>query len=109
MTGAVKMVTLFSSVQAGNQEGKGGWARRSQALKLTSVGGWARRSQANKLAVKRFADQQALDVFPVLGHARRFSVIGQKTVDRFTLIKFYDVSKRLLEEDKVPFRSGHME
>ena len=59
--------------------------------------------------VKRFADQQALDVFPVLGHARRFSVIGQKTVDRFTLIKFYDVSKRLLEEDKVPFRSGHME
>ena len=108
MTGAVRTVTLFASVQAGNQGGQGGWARRSQALKPTSVGGWARRPQANKLGVKRFADQQALNVFPVLGHARRLSVIGQKTVDRFTLIKFYDVSKRLLEEDKVPFRSGHM-
>ena len=31
MTGAVRMVTLFASVQAGNQGGQGGWARRSQA------------------------------------------------------------------------------
>ena len=99
MTGAVTTVTRSASVQAENQGGQGGWARRPQALKPTSgwVGPKATSSQANKLAVKRFADQQALDMVPSLGHARRISVIGQKTVDRFTLIKFYDVSKRLLE------------
>ena len=96
--------------QAYKQETREAREGGPEGHKLSSrqAGGWARRPQANKLGVKRFADQQALDMVPSLGHARRLSVIGQKTVDRFTLIKFYDVSKRLLEEDKVPFRSGHM-
>ena len=48
------------------------------------------------LSVKRQASsqrsvkQQALNMVPVIeGHARRFPVVGQQTVDRGALIKFY--------------------
>ena len=38
MNGAARTVTRSASVQAENQGGQGGWARRPQALKPTS--GW---------------------------------------------------------------------
>jgi hypothetical protein len=39
---------------------------------------------------QRSVKQQALNMVPVIeGHARRFAVVGQQTVDRGALIKFY--------------------
>ena len=83
MIGAVRMVTLFSSVQAENQGGQGGWARRSQAHKPASVGGWARRSQANKpQAFRRQAVRGSTSVGCVPSPGPRTAFLCNRTEDR---------------------------
>ena len=53
--------------------------------------------------------QQALNVVPIVKRqAWRFAMVGQQTVDRCTLIKFYVSMTGVLDYDKVTFSSGLM-
>jgi len=59
---------------------------QATSRKLQAAGRGKLQASSVKLSVK----QQALDVGPIIeGHARRFAMVGQQTVDRGALIKFY--------------------
>ena len=102
MIGAVRTVTLSASVQAENQEGKGGWARRSQAHKPASVGGWARRSQANKpQAFRRQAVRGSTSVGCVPRPGPSTASRGDRTIDRGSIY-----SHKVLWSEKRYLRAG---
>jgi hypothetical protein len=65
---------------------RGATSVKRQATSLERQATSVKRQASSQRSVK----QQALNMVPVIeGHARRFPVIGQQTVDRGALIKFY--------------------
>ena len=65
---------------------RGATSVKRQATSLERQASSVKRQASSQRSVK----QQALNMVPVIeGHARRFAVVGQQTVDRGALIKFY--------------------
>jgi hypothetical protein len=72
--------------QASSIEKRRASSDKRQALSVKRQASSIKRQASSQRSVK----QQALNMVPVIeGHARRFPVVGQQTVDRGALIKFY--------------------
>ena len=60
-------------------------------------------------SVQRFANQQALNVGPIIRcEGRYFTIVCKQTEDRGTFIKFYRRGRGLFDKDKVTLLSGQM-
>ena len=60
-------------------------------------------------SIRRSVDQHSLNVVPIVKRqAWRFAMIGQETVDRGALVKFYVSKRGVLDYDKVTLSSGLM-
>jgi hypothetical protein len=104
--GPAPATTLSKLIKKLNEENQppGGWYKpQASSLEKPQASSLEKPQASSQRSVKRRASsvkpqassqrsvkQQALNMVPVIeGHARRFAVVGQQTVDRGALIKFY--------------------
>ena len=69
----------------------------------------ASRQAHKRSSVQRFANQQALNIGPIIRcEGRYFTIVCKQTEDRGTFIKFYRRGRGLFDKDKITLLSGQM-